>query len=166
MHKGKVGLYSQSARKEDINRSRTTLTISEDTKRLLSKIGNGSMSDGVYFSAAIIAELLIRKVIRIDFDKGGIVYRIGEDELVSSPRSGVDEARRSHRAEIDKLVPNPKPQRNPYAGRVMDKEQLMATGHFTHAQVRAILPGHRWTGLVTGGDDAIRQKRREFTVGD
>ena len=142
MHIQDIGLHSQSARKESENRTRTTLTISPDTKRLLEKLGNGSMSDGVYFSVAIVAELLHRKIIKIDFEKHGITYWLEGDELVSSPRSGVDEARQSHRAKVDELIPAPKPERNPYAGVVMDKERLISTGHFTHAKIREIQPGH------------------------
>ena len=142
MHTQDIGLHPQSARKESANRTRTTLTLSDQTKTLLQKIGNGSMSDGVYLSVAIVAKLLRQKVISVDFDREGIIYRLKGDEIVCSPRSGRDEAKQLHRAEVEKLIPTPKPERNPYAGRVMDKEQLMATGHFTDAQVRAILPGH------------------------
>ncbi|MBP0042435.1 MAG: hypothetical protein J7545_10740, partial [Roseofilum sp. SBFL] len=79
----------------------------------------------------------------IDFDKGGVVYRLGNDELVSSPQSGCDEARRLHRAKVDSLFP--KLERNPYAGEVMGKRRLMETGHFTHRMMRAILPDQRVT---------------------
>ena len=103
------------------------------------------MSDGAYLSSRIVAELLRRKIIKIEFESYGISYRLHSGEkLVESPRSGSDEARRLHRgARADKLFLNPKV--NPYAGRVLDKEQLMNTGHFTHRMMRAILPGQRVT---------------------
>ena len=103
------------------------------------------MSDGAYLSSQIVNELVRRKIIRIEYEKSGIEYRLHSGEkLVSSPRSGSDEAKRLHRgARGDKLFLNPKV--NPYAGRVLSKEQLMNTGHFTHRMMRAILPGQRVT---------------------
>lgn len=145
MHTQKIGLHSQASRKEGSNRNRTTLTLSDQTKALLEKIGYGSMSDGVYISSQIVAKLLKRKILTVDFDDGGIVYRLeGDKEIISSPRSGRDEAKKSHRAKVDEIL-TPKPKLNPYAGKVLNKEQLMRTGHFTHKMMRAILPGHRVT---------------------
>ncbi len=143
MHTQDVGLHPQSARKESANRTRTTLTLSDQTKTLLQKIGNGSMSDGAYLSVAIVAKLLRQKVISVDFDKGGIIYRLGNNELICSPRSGHDEAQQLHRASADKLFLDPKV--NPYAGRVLNKKQLLDTGHFTHRMMRVTLPGQKVT---------------------
>jgi len=164
MHNKNIGLHSQSARKEGANRTRITLTLSDQTKTLLRKLGNGSMSDGVYLSVAVVTQLLRQKVIKIDFDKGGVVYRLGNDELVSSPQSGCDEARQLHRAKVDSLFP--KSERNPYAGEVMGKRRLMETGHFTHRMMRAILPDQRvtdrsgyWWIRVDNPDKPIHEQR-------
>ena len=107
-------------------------------------MGNGSMSDGVYLATQIVTQLLKRKIIRIEFENYGISYRLHSGEkLAESPQSGSDEAKRLHRARADKLFLDPKV--NPYASQVLDKEQLMATAHFTHRMMRAILPGQRVT---------------------
>ncbi|MBP0014811.1 MAG: hypothetical protein J7545_09685 [Roseofilum sp. SBFL] len=100
MHNKDIGLHSQSTRKEAVARSRTTLTLTDQTKALLQRLGNGSMSDGVYLSSQIGAERLRRKVLKIEFEKYGISYWPNGDEIISSPRSGCDKARRSHRAKV------------------------------------------------------------------
>jgi len=142
---GNIGLVDIAARKEDHNRERTTVTLSPDTKALLRKIGRGSISDGIYLSAAIVMELVSQKVVEVDFDKKGNIFKIGGKTLAKHPRSGADQAKKFHRARVEKLIPEPRPERNPYAGRVLSKEQLMDTGHFTHQMMRAILPGQRVT---------------------
>ena len=107
-------------------------------------MGNGSMSDGVYLATQIVTQLLKCKIIKIEFEKHGLSYRLHSGEkLAESPRSGRDEAQQLHRARTDKLFLDPKV--NPYAGRVLNKEQLLDTGHFTHRMMRAILPGQRVT---------------------
>ncbi|MDJ1169680.1 hypothetical protein PMG71_09600 [Roseofilum sp. BLCC_M154] len=101
------------------------------------------MSDGIYFSAQIVAQLLHQKIITVEFDQGGVVYRLESGKiLAATPRSGKDEAKRSYRGKVDRLL-TPKPKTNPYAGRGLAKKELVATGHFTHKQIRSILPGQR-----------------------
>jgi len=144
MHIQKEDLHPGAARKEAIARSRTTLTMTPETKGVLRRMGNGSMSDGAYFATQIVTQLLKRKIIRIEFENYGISYQLHSGEkLAEPPREGRDEAKRLHRARADQLFLNPKV--NPYAGQVLDKKQLMDTGHFTHRMMRAILPGQRVT---------------------
>ncbi len=144
MHTQKEGLHPGAARKEAIARSRTTLTMTPETKGVLRRMGNGSMSDGVYLATQIVTQLLKRKIIKIEFEKHGLSYRLHSGEkLAESPRSGRDEAQQLHRASADKLFLDPKV--NPYAGRVLNKKQLLDTGHFTHRMMRATLPGQKVT---------------------
>ena len=63
MHTQKDGLHPGAARKEAITRSRTTLTMTPETKGVLRRMGNGSMSDGVYLATQIVTQLLKRKIL-------------------------------------------------------------------------------------------------------